>query len=291
MFEMVKIVFECKILVFLIVDLLVIKVLLVGVCEFVKYCWIVVFVVEVGLIELLLIVCQKGGSYFFFDGYMWLDVLWFFGVIEVFCVVVDDDEFFIYNKWVNWLVMIQEYYMIVCVFDCGVLEEKLVCVFNVDVKVICQCWYFLVGISVDVVELLKDKLVGYYVFQKLCKMKLICQFEVVELMVLVNNYMVSYVKVFLVILKLLDLYKFDEFKKVMGLLVEQMGCFEWEMVFVSEDYKEFEVFYGDDMLVLVVVFGFIECLLVKFEIEGFLVGWYFEFLENFCVIVQVILFD
>ncbi len=38
---------------------------------------------------------------------------------------------------------------------------------------------------------------------------------------------------------------------------------------MSEDYKELEVSYGDNMLVLVVACGFIERLLAKPEIEGF----------------------
>ena len=63
------------------------------------------------------------------------------------------------------------------------------------------------------------------------------------------------------------------------------------MASVSEDYKELEVSYGDDMLVLVVASGFIERLLAKSEIEGFLAGRHPEFLENFRAIVQATSLD
>lgn len=72
---------------------------------------------------------------------------------------------------------------------------------------------------------------------------------------------------------------------------EQMGRLEREMASVSEDYKELEVSYGDDMLVLVVASGFIERLLAKPEIEGFLAGRHPEFLENFRAIVQATSLD
>lgn len=63
------------------------------------------------------------------------------------------------------------------------------------------------------------------------------------------------------------------------------------MVSLSEDYNELEVYYGDDMLIMVVASGFIERLLAKPEIERFLAGRHPEFLENFRAIVQATSFD
>jgi RepB plasmid partitioning protein len=57
------------------------------------------------------------------------------------------------------------------------------------------------------------------------------------------------------------------------------------MTAVGEDYKELEMSYGDDMLVLVVAAGFLERLLSKPDIERFLAGRHPEFLENFRAIV------
>lgn len=292
MVEPVKIAFERKIIIQPIADLLPTKGLPAGVRETVKYRRIAASVAEVGLIEPLSIARQKGGGgYLLLDGHMRLDALRFLGATEAACVVADDDEAFTYNKRVNRLATIQEHYMIVRALDRGVPEEKLARALNVDVKVIRQRRHLLSGISADVAELLKDKPVGHHAFQKLRKMKPIRQLEVAELMVSANNYTVSYAKALLATSKPADLHKPDELKKATGLSAEQMARLEREMASVSEDYKELEASYGDDMLVLVVASGFIERLLSKPEIEGFLERRHPEFLENFRAIVQATSLD
>ncbi|WP_116970668.1 plasmid partitioning protein RepB C-terminal domain-containing protein [Blastomonas sp. UPD001] len=291
MSELVKIAFEQKVLILPITELLPTKALPAGVRETVKYRRIAASVAEVGLIEPLSIARQKDGSYLLLDGHMRLDALRSLGTAEAPCVVADDDESFTYNKRVNRLATIQEHYMIVRALDRGVPEEKLARALNVDVKVIRQRRHLLAGICPDVAELLKDKPVGHHAFQKLRKMKPIRQLEVAELMVSANNYTVSYAKALLATSKPADLHKPDELKKATGLSAEQMARLEREMAAVSEDYKELEASYGDDMLVLVVASGFIERLLSKPEIEGFLARRHPEFLENFRSIVQATSLD
>lgn len=291
MSEFVKIAFEQKVLILPITELLPTKALPAGVRETVKYRRIAASVAEVGLIEPLSIARQKNGSYLLLDGHMRLDALRSLGTAEAPCVVADDDESFTYNKRVNRLATIQEHYMIVRALDRGVPEEKLARALNVDVKVIRQRRHLLAGICPDVAELLKDKPVGHHAFQKLRKMKPIRQLEVAELMVSANNYTVSYAKALLATSKPADLHKPDELKKATGLSAEQMARLEREMAAVSEDYKELEASYGDDMLVLVVASGFIERLLSKPEIEGFLARRHPEFLENFRSIVQATSLD
>lgn len=286
MADPVKIAFERKILTLPIADLLPTKALPAGVRETVKYRRIAASVAEVGLIEPLSIARQKDGSYLLLDGHMRLDALRFLGATEVARVVADDDESFTYNKRVNRLATIQEHYMIVRALDRGVSEEKLARALNVDVKVIRQRRHLLAGITADVAELLKDKPVGHHAFQKLRKMKPIRQLEAAELMVSANNYTVNYAKALLATSKSEELHKPDELKKATGLSAEQMARLEREMASVSEDYKELEASYGDDMLVLVVASGFLERLLSKPEIEGFLERRHPEFLENFRSIVQ-----
>ncbi|MBN8807029.1 MAG: ParB N-terminal domain-containing protein [Sphingomonas sp.] len=291
MADLVKIAFERKILNLPIADLLPTKALPAGVRDTVKYRRIAASVQEVGLIEPLSIARQKNGSYLLLDGHMRLDALRFLDAADAPCVVADDDESFTYNKRVNRLATIQEHYMIVRALDRGVSEEKLARALNVDVKVIRQRRHLLAGISPDVAELLKDKPVGHHAFQKLRKMKPIRQLEVAELMVSANNYTVSYAKALLATSKAADLHKPDELKKATGLSAEQMARLEREMASVSEDYKELEASYGDDMLVLVVASGFLERLLSKPEIEGFLERRHPEFLGNFRAIVQAASLD
>ncbi|MFD2580716.1 plasmid partitioning protein RepB C-terminal domain-containing protein [Novosphingobium colocasiae] len=182
----------------------------------------------------------------------------------------------------NRLATIQEHYMIVRALERGVSEEKLARALNVDVKVIRQRRHLLSGISQDVAELLKDKPVGHNAFQKLRKkMKPIRQLEVAELMVSANNYTSSYAKALLATSKPADLHKPDDLKKSTGLSSEQMARLERGMASLNADYKELEVSYGDDMLVLVVASGFLERLMSKPEIERFLETRHPEFFREF----------
>ena len=225
------------------------------------------------------------------DGHIRLEALRALGAADASCVIADDDESFTYNKRVNRLATIQEHCMIVRAIERGASEDRLARALNVDVKVIRQRRNLLSGISQDVAELLKDKPVGHNAFQKLRKMKPIRQLEVAELMVSANNYTSSYAKALLATSKPVDLHKPDELKKSTGLSTEQMARLEREMASLNDDYKELEVSYGDDMLVLVVASGFLERLLSKPEIERFLNTRHPEFSENFRAIVQATSLD
>ena len=291
MSDRVRIAFERKALMLPIANLLPTKVLPTAVKETAKYRRIMASVAEVGMIEPLSVARQRGGSYLLLDGHVRLDALRAEGATDAACVVADDDESFTYNKRVNRLPPIQEHYMIVRALERGVSEEKLARALDVDVKVIRQRRQLLAGISADVVDILKDKAVGHQAFQKLRKMKPIRQLEVAELMISANNYTISYAKALLATSKPADLHKPDEIKKATGLSTEQMARLEREMAAVSEDDKELEVSYGDDMLVLVAAAGFLERLLSKPEIERFLSTRHPEFLDNFRFIVAATSLD
>lgn len=257
----------------------------------VKYNRIAASISEVGIIEPLSVAKQKGETYLLLDGHVRLAALREQDVGEAPCIIAHDDESFTYNKRVNRLAVIQEHYMIVRALERGVSEEKLARALNVDIKVIRNRRHLLRGISQDVAELLKDKPVGHVAFQKLRKMKPIRQLEVAELMVSANNFTSSYAKALLATTKPEDLHNPDEQRKATGLSTEQMERLEREMAELSTDYKELEMSYGDDMLVLVVASGFLERLLGKPEIERFLDTRHPEFLENFRSIVQATSLD
>lgn len=101
----------------------------------------------------------------------------------------------------------------------------------------------------------------------------------------------SYAKALLATSKAPDLLKPDDLKKSTGLSTEQMARLEREMASLNDDYKELEISYGDDMLVLVVASGFLEHLLSKPEIERFLATRHPEFSANFRAIVQATSLD
>lgn len=291
MSEKVKISFEQQVILLSLIDILPSKILAPALKETVKYKRVVASVAQIGLIEPLVVARQKGGPYLLLDGHVRFDALCRQGVSKARCIVAEDDEAFTYNKRINRLAPIQEHYMIVRAIERGVSEEKLARALDVDVKVIRQRRHLLAGISREVAELLKDRPIGHHAFQKLRKMKPIRQLEVAELMISANNYTASYVKALLATSKSADLHRPDELKKATGLSTEQMARLEREMASISEDYKELEMSYGDDMLVLVVAAGFLERLLSKPDIEQFLANHHPEFLENFKAIVQAASLD
>jgi hypothetical protein len=289
--DAVKIAFEQEVLILPLNEILPTKMLEPGIKETAKYKRIAASVAQLGLVEPLSVARQPGGGYLLLDGHVRLSALRDQSSNEARCVVANDDEGFTYNKRVNRLATIQEHYMIVRALERGVSEEKLARALDVDVNAIRRRRHLLAGISPEVAELLKDKPAGHHAFQKLRKMKPIRQFEAAELMVSANNYSANYAKALLATTKPSDLHRPEELKKDTGLSAEQMARLEREMASVSEDYKELEVSYGDDMLVLVVAAGFLERLLSKPEIERFLASRQPEFLETFRAIVQAASLD
>ncbi len=291
MTKSIKIAFDQDVITLPIEKLLPTKALPKTLQQSVKYSRIAASISEVGIIEPLSVALQKDGSYLLLDGHVRLAALREQAISEAPCIIAHDDESFTYNKRVNRLAVIQEHYMIVRALDRGVSEEKLARALNVDIKVIRNRRHLLRGISDDVAELLKDKQVGHVAFQKLRKMKPLRQLEVAELMVSANNFTSSYAKALLATTKPEDLLNPEEQRKATGLSTEQMERLEREMSELSTDYKELEMSYGDDMLVLVVASGFLERLLGKREIERFLETRHPEILENFRSVVQATSLD
>ncbi|HEY3949197.1 plasmid partitioning protein RepB C-terminal domain-containing protein [Phenylobacterium sp.] len=292
MADEVKIAFERQVHILRLNDILPSKMLPPALKESAKYKRIAASVAALGLIEPLVVARSKaGGPYMLLDGHVRFSALRDQGSSEARCLIADDDEGFTYNKRVNRLATIQEHYMIVRALDRGVSEEKLARALDVDVKVIRQRRHLLAGISPEVAELLKDKPVGHHALQRLRKMKPIRQLEVAELMVSANNYSSNYARALLATTKPADLLRPDELKKATGLTSEQMARLEREMASVSNDYRELEASYGDDMLVLVIAAGFIERLVSKPEIERFLANHHPEVLDNFRSVIAAASLD
>ncbi|MDV6333159.1 plasmid partitioning protein RepB C-terminal domain-containing protein [Asticcacaulis sp. 201] len=291
MSEKVRIAFERRVVSLALENILPSKILPAAIAQTVKYRRIINSVLQAGLVEPLAVAPQKGNQFLLLDGHIRLEALRQQGATHAACIIADDDESFTHNKRVNRLPAIQEHHMIVRAVERGVSEAKLASWLDVDVKVIRQRRHMLNGISPEVVEFLKEKSLSHHVFQRLRKMKPIRQLEVAELMVSANNYTVNYVSALLATTKPTDLHRPDDLKKATGLSTEQMARLEREMSAISEDYKEMEMSYGDDMLVLVVAAGFLERLLSKPDIAHFLASRHPEFLENFRAIVSATSLD
>ena len=138
--------------------------------------------------------------------------------------------------------------MIVRAIDRGVSEDRLAKALNLDVRAIRRRRTMLLGISPEVVDLLKDKSVNPTTFEVLRKMRPMRQIEAAELMHTAGNYTSSYAKALLAATRQADLVKSDKPKKVAGLTVGQMARMEREMETLQQDVKSVESRYGDDVL-------------------------------------------
>ncbi len=252
-----------------------------------KYKRIAKSIAEIGVIEPLAVARSKQypGRYLLLDGHVRLSVLADLGQADVRCLVADDDEAFTYNKRVNRLATIQEHFMIVRALERGVSEEKLARALNVDMKLIRRRRTLLDGITPEVVDLLKDKSVNPSTFDMLRKMKAMRQYEAADLMVTVGNYSSSYAKALLAATRQTDLVKPDRAKKIAGLTTEQMARMEREMETLQQDFKSIEASYGDDVLHLVIVSGYLSKLIGNANVERYLNANHAELLTEFRAII------
>lgn len=252
-----------------------------------KYKRIAKSIAEIGVIEPLAVARSKQhpGRYLLLDGHVRLSALADLGNTEVRCLIADDDEAFTYNKRVNRLATVQEHFMIVRALERGVSEEKLARALNVDMKLIRRRRTLLDGITPEVVDLLKDKSVNPSTFDMLRKMKAMRLYEAADLMVTVGNYSSSYAKALLAATKQADLVKPDRAKKIAGLTPEQMARMEREMETLLQDFKSIEASYGDDVLHLVIVSGYLSKLIGNANVEQYLKANHAELLTEFLAII------
>lgn len=259
----------------------------------VKYRRIVSSIAEIGIIEPLIIspLNKRGEQYLLIDGHLRLSALRDIGQSEARCLITDDDEGFTYNKRINHLATVQEYFMIMRALKNGVSEEKLAKVLNVDIKLIKRRRTMLDGICPEVVDMLKDKSVTPLAFEVLRKMKPLRQIEVAELMSSAANWTSTYAKALLAATRQDDLAKPDQPKKVAGMTSEQMARMEREMASLHQDFKQIEDSYGDDVLHLVTATAYLSKLVSNKEIERYLSRDHKELLDEFRLIISATSLD
>jgi ParB-like chromosome segregation protein Spo0J len=253
-----------------------------------KYRQIATSMAAVGIIEPLVVARSKdhSGRFLLLDGHLRHAVLVETGASDVRCLIADDDEAFTYNKRINRLATIQEHLMIVRAIERGVSEDRLAKALNLDVRAIRRRRTMLIGISPEVVDLLKDKSVNPTTFSVLRKMRPMRQIEAAELMNTAANYTSSYAKALLAATRQADLVRSDQPKKVGGLTVEQMARMEREMETLQQDLKSVESRYGDDVLHLVIASGYLSKLAGNVAITRYLGLHHPEFLAEFASIIS-----
>ncbi|MHC2708396.1 hypothetical protein ACVIWV_007689 [Bradyrhizobium diazoefficiens] len=261
--------------------------------KLVRYKRVAQSIAEVGLIEPLVVSRQpdENGKFLLLDGHWRRAALLDRGETSARCILAHDDETFTYNKRINHLATIQEYFMIVCALKRGVSEEKLAKALDVNIGHIKRRRAMLDGISPDVVEMLKDKIVSTVTFDVLRRMGSMRQVEVAELMLSASNFTVGYARALLAATKQSDLAKPERVKKIDGLTTEQIARMEREMSVLQQDFKAIETSYGEDVLHLVIACGYISKLIGNKKVERYLDQNHPEILEEFRSIVSVTSLD
>ncbi len=255
-----------------------------------KYLQISASIREVGIIEPPVVIRKhdKKGKFLMLDGHLRIEILKELGVEGVACLVATEDEAFTYNKRINRLATIQEHKMILKAIERGVPQMRIAKALDINVATIRQKCSLLEGICPEVAELLKDKHCALNTFRSLRQMKPMRQFEVVELMIAMDNYSVSYSKALLAATPQDQLVESEKPKSFKGISAEKIAQMESEMAKLQREMKLIEDSYGPDHLGLVLARAYLVSLLKNEEVSRYLAQNHSEILSEFRHISEVV---
>ncbi|WP_298826348.1 plasmid partitioning protein RepB C-terminal domain-containing protein [uncultured Piscinibacter sp.] len=253
-----------------------------------KYKQIHSSIAEVGLIEPLTVspIPGSNGTYTLLDGHMRLLAMQELGVAEAPCLEALDDESYTYNNRLNRLSSIQEHYMIRRALERGVSPDRLARALNIDVSHIRKKMNLMEGICPEVGGLVEDRQFSPELFRIVRKMKPTRQVECVELMISANNLTVAYAEALLAATPAEMLVDGKKPRKLSGVTKEQMARMEREMSNLQGQYRLVEQSYGQDVLTLVLVRGYLVKLLANAEVAKFLRSKAPEILEQFETVAE-----
>lgn len=256
-----------------------------------KYQTVKSSILEVGVIEPLAVYEVGDGNYLLLDGHLRLEVLKEIGRTSALCLIATDDESFTYNRQVNRLSSIQEHKMIKAAIERGVPAERIAAALNVDVGRIRIRERLLVGIAPEVVELMRERMVGQGVFSILRKMKPIRQIEATEMMISANRISASFAKMVLLTSKQEMLIDPHAKSRPSGVTLEDLTRMEREMEKLASAYKVVEETHGETMLVLVVAKGYITRLVKNAQILDYLKRNHSEIVDGLIAAMDAISAD
>jgi hypothetical protein len=137
------------------------------------------------------------------------------------------------------------------------------------------------GINEEAVDLLKDKVISPNAIRLLKKVTGLRQIEIAELMVSANNFTKVYAEALVLGTPKDELVNPEVPKKKQGMTREQIAKMELEMETIERDLKAVEKSYGENMLSLTVIRGYIKRLLENAKVVKFLTGNHREILSEF----------
>jgi len=215
---------------------------------------------------------QEGskGIYMMLDGHVRLDIAKSLDIESLFCLIATDDEAFTYNHKVNELTPIQEHFMIRRAIKNGVSEERIAKTLNVNLGTIKQKRDLLTDICPEAVELLRDRRASAGAIREMKRVKPMRQIEMAELLVASNNYTAAYAKC-LVMASSPDQLLEPSQQTAPGVMEEHdVARLQSEMKNMEREFKLVQEEYGQSMLNLVVVIGYLRSLLDNAAVVRFL---------------------
>jgi hypothetical protein len=254
-----------------------------------NYRQIVASIEDIGIVEPPVVARNgaKNGKYLLLDGHLRIEALKDLNVDGVTCLIATDDEAFTYNKRINRVATIQVHKMIRKAIERGVSEHRIAKALDVNISTVKQKRRLLDGICAEAAELLKDKTCPVNTFESLKKMKPMRQIEVVELMIAMNSYSVSYSKALLVATPQDQLIDPGQPKSFKGVSADQIATMEREMSKLQGEIKLIEDSYGPDHLNLVLARGYLVSLLSNDQINRYLGQNHPEILSEFKKISEI----
>jgi hypothetical protein len=162
----------------------------------------------------------------------------------------------------------------------GVSEERLARALNVDISSIRKKRNLLVGICPEAADLLKDRHVPIHVFTELRFLKSVRQIEVVENMITMNRFAVSYARS-LVASTPDDQLVAGRPRRVPGLTEDQVSTMQRESENVDRQFRAIEQTYSADQLDLMLAAGYVNRLLSNARVVRYLAQYHADILSEF----------
>jgi hypothetical protein len=263
-------------------NILPLRVVSAAVKKSVKYGQIAASIIEVGIIEPPVVARDAAdpSRCHLLDVHLRVEIMRERGEAEIVCLVATDDEAFTYNKRISRIATIQEHRMILNAVKKGVSEERLARALNVDISSIRKKRNLLVGICPEAADLLKDRHVPIHVFTELRFLKSVRQIEVVENMITMNRFAVSYARS-LVASTPDDQLVAGRPRRVPGLTEDQVSTMQRESENVDRQFRAIEQTYSADQLDLMLAAGYVNRLLSNARVVRYLAQYHADILSEF----------
>ena len=227
---------------------------------------------EIGIIEPPIVFPQKGsqGIYMMLDGHVRLDIAKSLLYESLFCLIATDDEAFTYNHKVNQLQPIQEHFMILRAIKNGISEERIAKTLNVNVDTIKQKRDLLTDICAEAVELLRNRRASAGAIREMKRVKPMRQIEMAEVMVASNNFTAAYAKCLVMASSPDQLVEPNQPTVPVGMEGHDVSRLQREIKSMEHEFKLVQEEYGQNMLNLVVVVGYLRRLMNNAAVVRFL---------------------